>query len=204
MLVISSYKAKSISQELSNEHIREIIINEVYTSIKAHLGTRNGLHITRTWNFVNSTENNNGTGTGQIMKTVIAKGIITFGGTIGFKETVCNKTIWQGGIDPDPVILGNSDLLHALAMTGTMQYGYHPVLYKITILNPNHIELTDGRILDDNNRVSGIQNGIIHLMRLHLPSPAFNDCKNSNIRNFAKNGGSSKNTGTNNTQPGFY
>jgi len=48
-------------------------------------------------------------------------------------------------------------------MTGTTQYGYHHVLYKITILNPNHVRLTDGRILNDNNRVSGIQNNMIDM-----------------------------------------
>jgi hypothetical protein len=48
----------------------------------------------------------------QKSQTVV-KGTITFGGEISFKETVNvngqNKTIWEGGIDPDPIIPGNSD-----------------------------------------------------------------------------------------------
>ncbi|MGC2570223.1 MAG: hypothetical protein WA364_01835 [Candidatus Nitrosopolaris sp.] len=55
------------------------------------------------------------TGTGT---KIFEKGTITFGG--GFKETVDNRTIWQGGFDPEPVIPGNSDLLHILEVTGTI------------------------------------------------------------------------------------
>jgi hypothetical protein len=66
---------------------------------------------TKTWNFVNET--NNGTGTRT-------EGIIAFGaiGNTGFRETVGNKTIWEGGFTPDPIIPGNSSLVHMLEMTG--------------------------------------------------------------------------------------
>jgi hypothetical protein len=52
--------------------------------------------------------------------------------------------------------------LHTLEMDGMAQYGFHSVLYTIKVLSPNHVELTDGRILTDNN-VSGIQNSTIDM-----------------------------------------
>ena len=89
--------------------------------------------------------------------------MITFGGYPNFKETADNGTIiWQGGFEPDPIIPGNSSLIHILEITGTTG-AYHPILYKITILNPNHVRLTDGIILNDENRISGTQNNIIDM-----------------------------------------
>ena len=87
--------------------------------------------------------------------TVIEKGIITFGvpDNNGFKEVVNGKG-WQGIGTPDPIISGNSSLVHVLEMTGTS----HPVLYTIKILNLNHVQLTGGRILDNDDRIIGTQN----------------------------------------------
>ena len=38
MLVIRSYKVSAVTRDLTNEQVGEIIINELYTSMKAHFG----------------------------------------------------------------------------------------------------------------------------------------------------------------------
>lgn len=38
LLAIGSYKVKAVTQDMSNESVGETIINEMYTSIKAHFG----------------------------------------------------------------------------------------------------------------------------------------------------------------------
>lgn len=109
----------------------------------------------KTWNFVNYTP------TGQISE----KGTITIGAHPNFKEIADNGTVlFQGGYTPDPIIPGNSSLVHVLeisAMTGP----FHPVLYKIAVLNPNHVKLTDGLILGDDERPVAMQNNTIDLTR---------------------------------------
>jgi SOS response regulatory protein OraA/RecX len=38
MLVVGSYKASALTRDLTNQSVGETIINEMYTSIKAHFG----------------------------------------------------------------------------------------------------------------------------------------------------------------------
>jgi hypothetical protein len=125
-----------------------------------------GFHKLMTWNFVNKT--NDG--------TIIAKGIMTFGEpNVAFKETVGNKTIWEGGIDPDPIILANSDLLHALCLCYGNSDRY---LYTLKAFSPDHVQLTHGLVLNDDERVSGIQNNTID-MTLVKPTAAASTITNN-------------------------
>jgi hypothetical protein len=90
LLESQSYKIDEIEKLIKEVHTRCVLqeveqqkdINYTYAVLE---GTGN--QATKTWNFVNYTS----TGTGT---KIFEKGTITFGG--GFKETVDNRTIWQG------------------------------------------------------------------------------------------------------------
>jgi hypothetical protein len=115
---------------------------------------------TRVWNFVNET--NNG--------TVVAKGKMIIGvpgaGGTGV-EIVNHKIIWQGELWYDPVISGNSSLTHVVEMVHVWKKNLcciHPsVLYTLKAFSTNHVQLTNGQILDDDERISGIQNNTIEM-----------------------------------------
>jgi hypothetical protein len=115
---------------------------------------------TRVWNFVNET--NNG--------TVVAKGKMIIGlpgaGGTG-AEIVNHKIIWQGELWYDPSIPGNSSLTHVVEMVNVWKKNLcciHPsVLYTLKVFSTNHVQLTNGQILDDDDRFSGIQNNTIDM-----------------------------------------
>jgi hypothetical protein len=157
------YNTNTINLLITEQQQKDI---DYTNTILAH-----SFHKLMTWNFVNKT--NDG--------TIIAKGIITFGEpNVAFKETVGNKTIWEGGTDPDP-ILGNRGLLHALCLCYGNSNRYHQVIYTLKVISPDHVQLTHGLVLNDDERVSGIQNNTVDMTLVKPTAAASTITKLNNI-----------------------